>query len=257
MDHIHTHYWTYNPRYLLYISSFMSDEDWRLSVADVDGAEEADRTNTRLLTPAENVQARLQLRSPLRPDEILVCLNERDPIYHDVYRINFVTGEKELHELNDIRALDYFFDNEFNTRFARTSNPDGSISVLVPDGSGGWDKVMEIPAEDALTTHFLNFDITGRYAYMQDSRGQEHGGAYRARHRDLPGKAARQRSAIGHGGLHVPSAHRRSAGGGFRRRALPMGSGGAATLDATSTYFARSTGCTPRYAPAPTTIRAG
>ena len=172
MNRVHHHYWTYNPRYLLYTTSFMGDENWKIYVADIFGKDNATKTNTRLLTPEEGVEAGLQLRTPLRPDEILVRLNDRDPIYHDIYRVNFVTGEKELHELNDIGAIDYFFDNDFNTRFARTLNPDGSIAVIAPDGSGGWDKVMEIPAEDAMTTYFLNFDITGRYAYLRDSRNR-------------------------------------------------------------------------------------
>ena len=169
-DSIDSHRWTYNPRYLLYTSSFMHDENYRVSGAYLGGD---NNVRTRLLTPQEGVQARIQLTSPLRPDEVLVCLNDRDPVYHDVYRINFITGEKELQQINDIGAADFFFDNDFNTRFARKINSDGSISVLAPNGSGGWDKAMELPPEDALMSHFLNFDITGRYAYLSDSRGRD------------------------------------------------------------------------------------
>ena len=172
IESILAHFWTYNPRYILYLTSVLDDENWRLCVTDIEGIKKNDPNRSRILTPEEGVQARMLLKTPRRPDEVLVGINDRDPKYHDVHRINFVTGESELHFKNDIGAIDFVFDHDFNTRFARVLNPDASMSVLAPDGDGGWESFMEIPSEDTLSTYFIHFDITGRYAYMRDSRGR-------------------------------------------------------------------------------------
>ena len=64
----------------------------------------------RELTASDGVQARLINVSHKLPEEIIVGLNDRDPQWHDIYRVNLVTGERTLILRND-RFLDVVLDD--------------------------------------------------------------------------------------------------------------------------------------------------
>ena len=51
------------------------------------------------------------------PQEILVGLNDRDPQYHDVYRVNIATGERKLVQKNTEFA-GFVTDDDYQVRFA-------------------------------------------------------------------------------------------------------------------------------------------
>jgi len=55
------------------------------------------------LTPYRNVSAQIEGISNKFPQEILLGLNDRNPEYHDIYRVNITTGERRLVLKNDNR----------------------------------------------------------------------------------------------------------------------------------------------------------
>ena len=90
--------WTYSPSHLLYVQDRAGDENWHVYAVDVESREAKD------LTPYEGVSAFPSGLSRRFPDEVLIGINHRDPQYHDLYRVNVLTGDSHLVTENDIGA---------------------------------------------------------------------------------------------------------------------------------------------------------
>lgn len=163
--------WTHNPAYLLYIQDTEGDEDWHIYAVNVETGE------TRDLTPFEGVHATILPMSPNFPDEALIGLNDRDARYHDIHRVNILTGEMSPVMQNDIGAMGFVTDDDFRIRLAVTTTESGGSSFLEranpDDGDGEWLPFMEVGLEDGLTTMPLGTDITGKTLYLADSRNRD------------------------------------------------------------------------------------
>ena len=157
--------WTYLDDYLVYAQDTGGDENWKIYSVNVATGE------TRLLTPAEGVAALVWAVSPRHPEEIVVGLNDRIPMFHDLYRINLRTGERELLFLSE-GEFNYVLDLDYNVRFRAFVTPDGGTLVL-QEVAGQWQPFAVIPMEDSLTTAVIALDASGRYVYMTDSRGRD------------------------------------------------------------------------------------
>ena len=157
--------WAFTSRHILFIQDKNGDENWRLYAVDLESLEVKD------LTPFEGVQAQIQGISPQFPEELIVGLNNRDPQYHDIYRINLVSGEMDLLLQNE-RFMAVMVDDDYRLRLALQMMPDGGIQMQKPDEKGGWEAWESIPAEDALVTNPVAFDKAGQSLFLQDSRGR-------------------------------------------------------------------------------------
>jgi Tol biopolymer transport system component len=91
---IRSYAWAYNNQ-LLYLQDRDGDELWRLFKADLNQS----KGEAESLTPKGSLAA-IQKVSHNFPDEILVILNERDPRYFDIYRINLTSGNRTLLQEN-------------------------------------------------------------------------------------------------------------------------------------------------------------
>ena len=158
--------WANNDRQILYVQDKDGDENWTIYSVDV-------MTDMRRnLTPLEGVNAQIEGTSIKIPQEILIGLNDRDPRYHDVYRYNITTGEKNLVQKNE--GFSYFItDHAFKIRFAGNTTPDGSEDIFKRLDNGSWELFIKKDADDDLTTNILGFDINDTLMYMTDSRGRE------------------------------------------------------------------------------------
>ena len=158
--------WAFTCRHLVYAQDKGGDENWRLYVHDLDTGETMD------LTPLEGVQARIIGESHRRPEELLVGLNDRDARYHDVYRVNLLTGERELLVENNTFA-DFEADDDLRVRLAERQTSDGGSEVFLAAEDGEWRLLLTIAQEDALTTSPSGFDKTGGVLFLRDSRGRD------------------------------------------------------------------------------------
>jgi dipeptidyl aminopeptidase/acylaminoacyl peptidase len=163
---IPAYFWAYDSKHILYIQDVGGDEDWHVYAVDLAAG------TTKDLTPLPKIAAQIDSVSEKFPEEILVGLNDRDPQYHDLYRVNIVTGERTLVQKNTEFA-GFVTDDDFQVRFASKMTPDGGSQLLEPDGQGGWKDYRKIDMEDTLTTSPVGFDKTGKILYMTDSRGRD------------------------------------------------------------------------------------
>ncbi len=160
---IRIYFWAYDNQHVLYLQDSKGDENWHVYSVDLASGE------TKDLTPLEKVNAQIEGVSDRFPGEIIVGLNDRDPQFHDLYRVNLATGDRELLEKNTEFA-GYVVDDDFKVRFASKMMPDGSLQYFEPDGNGGWKEYVNVGPDDTLTTQIAGFDKTGRKLYLTDSR---------------------------------------------------------------------------------------
>jgi len=163
---VRTYRWSFTNQHVLYTRDKQGDENWHLHVVHVESGADKD------LTPIEGAQARLEAISHRTPNEVLVGLNDRDKKFHDVYRVDVVTGAKKLVQKNDGYAA-FVADHELKIRLAMKPTPDGGLSLMEPDGKGDFREISAIPAEDALTTQVLGFDKANQKAFLVDSRERD------------------------------------------------------------------------------------
>ena len=160
--------WANNSEYVIYMQDTGGDENWSVFAVELATNEVAN------LTPFKNVAAHIAGSSDRHPDEILLSINDRDPRYHDIYRINVRTGERELIAENTDGFSGYVTDQDLKIRLAERMTEDGGSEILAPNGDG-WEKIITISPDDSLTTGVHGFDGSGRVIYLSDSRDRNTG----------------------------------------------------------------------------------
>ncbi len=181
-------FWAYTGQHILYTQDVDGDENWNIYCIDL-----GDDNKIRNLTPQKNpaakdqgdptgqqrVRAEIESVSWRFPNEILIGLNDRDPRYHDVYRMNILTGEKKLLQINP-GYRGFVIDEDYKVRFASKYLDDGSLQYYEPADAGSdstteikWKDFLNIPKEDNATTNILGFDKSGDTLYLADSRGRD------------------------------------------------------------------------------------
>ncbi|HJD54561.1 MAG TPA: S9 family peptidase [Rickettsia endosymbiont of Proechinophthirus fluctus] len=154
----------YNNKNILYTQDFNGDENDRIYSYNIETKE------TKLLTPAKGVKAKIAGASHKKPNEILIYLNERNPEYFDIYKLNLDTLEKELIYKND-RFTDYVTDANLNLRFGSLLDKDGAVEYY--ELKDGEPKLFtKISMEDSFNTAILGFDASGETLYMLEGRNR-------------------------------------------------------------------------------------
>ena len=158
--------WAYTSKHILYTQDKNGDEDDHVYSVNLESGEIKD------LTPIEKIAATIDGVSEKFPEEILVGINDRgERQFHDIYRINVVTGEKKLLQENPGLA-GFLTDDDYKVRFAANITPDAGQQLLKPKGDKDWEPYITIGPLDSMTTSPAGFDKTGRKLYLIDSRGR-------------------------------------------------------------------------------------
>jgi len=156
-------FWAPDSSRILYMQDKGGDENFLLYGVDMQGKE------TKAYTPFEKTRAFVYAISPEVKDAIIVGLNNRDPRFHDAYRLDLKTGELTLvHENNGWAGLD--FDRQFNLRLGTKPTPGGGFAVERFNADGTTTPFMQVGPDDSLTTSTLGFTRDGKTLYMVDSR---------------------------------------------------------------------------------------
>jgi len=180
---IRRYLWSFSNQHIIYLQDDGGDENWAVHIVDISSKED------RNLTPIEEIigpdgkpillpsgkkmrpTAFIQEACYKHPGEILIGLNNRDPQYHDLYRLNLESGEMKMIQQND-RFAGYLTDDDYNLRFATNMTPDGGSEYFQLSARGEWQPFMQIPMEDMLTTAPFGFDKSNQVLYLIDSRNR-------------------------------------------------------------------------------------
>ncbi|MEN1925421.1 S9 family peptidase [Luteimonas qiangzhengi] len=168
---IRAYFWGYRPGTLLYLRDSGGDEDFHLYALDLESSESRD------LTPFEKTTATVVSVSRNHPDSILVGMNDRDPQWHDLYRVDLASGERTLVEENTGMLAGYMTDADYTLRYAMRARPDGGMDILRREGDR-WQEHDAIPFEDAMNTSPGGLTLDGQTLYMLDSRDRNTSALY-------------------------------------------------------------------------------
>jgi dipeptidyl aminopeptidase/acylaminoacyl peptidase len=163
---IRDYFWAYTNRHVIYLQDKDGDEDFHAYRVDLETKEILD------LTPIEGIAARVEGVSEKFPEEIMVGINDRgERQLHDIYRVNLLTGQREM-VLENPGFAGFLIDDDYQVRMAVTFTPDAGQLLLMPDEEAeeGWSTYLLIETEDAMTSGPAGFDKTGRKLYFIDSR---------------------------------------------------------------------------------------
>ncbi len=165
---IRNFFWARDNKNIIYRQDTGGDENWRVYLTDIETAK------TTALTPEGKIQARVDAVSNTKPNEILVAMNDRDPQYHDVYRVNLQTFERTLVMKNESYA-GFVADDTLAIRLAMKQTPGGGFDLfkVAVDGKVEQAPFLRFDPEDALTSQPVGFDTAGDTFYLLDSRNRD------------------------------------------------------------------------------------
>ena len=159
--------WSWNSEQLLFSKDAGGDENFHVYVVDVAGGEFRD------LTDIDGVRASIAAKSQERPDEVIINMNDMNPQYMNVYRVNTRTGDRTLVQENDA-YLGYILDDDWNVRGRASMNEDGDmVNELRDVGSDEWYHFMTIPSDEMMTTALTGFSKDGSKLYGASSIGRD------------------------------------------------------------------------------------
>lgn len=165
--------WSEDGRYVLYVQDKGGNENFHLYALDPKAAAEVGTgvPPARDLTPLEGIRALIYAVPDATPGTIWVGLNDRDPAWHDLYRMDLSSGERVRIYANTDRITGFEFDLDGKPRLALRSAEDGSTEILPfhEDGTVGG-VIYSCNVQETCGT--LRFHKDGDRVYMQTNRGE-------------------------------------------------------------------------------------
>ena len=163
--------WAYDNATLIYALDAQGDGAAQLFAVNAGGGE------PRALTPV-GARAEIVGLSAAAPGEVMVTLNQRDPNWPDLYRIDLANGRRSLVQRNvntaSVRGFSRFvLDSRNRLRLGLKSLPDGGAEVFVRSLEGQWRSLFTIPFEDALLSQPIALEGEGQSFLMLDSTGRD------------------------------------------------------------------------------------
>ncbi|PPU17799.1 S9 family peptidase [Xanthomonas arboricola] len=163
--------WSHRAGTLLYKRDQGGDENFHLYALNLTDGSSKD------LTPFDKTRVELYGLSAQHPDQVMVGINNRDAKWHDLYRVDLVTGQRTLVEKNTQHIETYLLDGDLQLRYATRVTEDGGAEVLARQGSA-WKTLESVPFEDVLTTEVVGLSNDGNTLYLRDSRNRDTAALY-------------------------------------------------------------------------------
>jgi dipeptidyl aminopeptidase/acylaminoacyl peptidase len=132
------YFWSWDSRYILFTQDQGGNENFNVYAVNPAEAPAAgqDVPKARNLTEAQNVRAQIYDVPREEPDIMYIGLNDRDPAWHDLYRVKISTGERTLMRKNTERISGWTFDNKGQLRLATRAADNGDTEILRVDPQG-------------------------------------------------------------------------------------------------------------------------
>jgi dipeptidyl aminopeptidase/acylaminoacyl peptidase len=164
------YFWSRDSKYVLYVQDKDGDENFHVWAVDPAGEVGDDGVPTaRNLTPIDGVRAQIYSVPKNAPDIMLVGMNDRDPSYHDIYKVDIATGERVLVRQNDEGVGFWIFDLEGELRLAYRQLPDGGTELLRVDMKG-LEQIITCTYEEDITP--MGFHKDRRHVYLSTNMGE-------------------------------------------------------------------------------------
>jgi dipeptidyl aminopeptidase/acylaminoacyl peptidase len=164
------YFWSRDSKYVLYVQDRDGDENFHVWAVDPAGEIGDDGVPAaRNLTPVDGVRAQIYSVPKNAPDVMLVGMNDRDPAYHDIYKIDIATGERVLVRQNDEGVGYWIFDLEGELRLAYRQLPGGGTELLRVD-LDGLEQIITCTYEENLSP--VGFHPDRRHVYLLTNKDE-------------------------------------------------------------------------------------
>ncbi len=166
------YFWSRDAKHVMYVQDKGGNENFHVWVVDPAAAPEGehDVPPARDLTPLDGVRAYIYSVPKNAPDVIIVGLNDRDPSFHDVYKVDLASGERVLLRENNDGIAGWIFDLDGQMRLAMKTVPGGGMELLRVDLEG-YTKLAESNYEEDLSP--MRFHKDGRHCYVNTNVGPD------------------------------------------------------------------------------------
>lgn len=166
------YFWTHDSEYVLFVQDAGGDENFHVYAVSPDGEAVAKTgvPTARALTSGESVRAQIIDVPRSNPDVLLVGLNDRDPAFHDLYRVDIATGDKELLYENEDQVNSYVFDHDGDLRMATKSGANGGTEIYRVDAGGVLTKVYDCGVDE--TCYPSGFTADNGAVYLVSNKGE-------------------------------------------------------------------------------------
>ncbi|MCA1576680.1 MAG: alpha/beta fold hydrolase [Acidobacteria bacterium] len=170
------YFWSRDAKYILFVQDKAGDENYNVyavnpaeapaSGQDVPAARNL--TDVKDLKDAKGVRAVIYGVPRSEPDAIYVGLNDRDPAWHDLYKVKISTGERTLLRKNTERITAFVFDLKDQLRLATRAAENGDTEVLRVDA----DKFTKIYGCNVFESCGpVRYHKDGQRVYFQTNKG--------------------------------------------------------------------------------------
>jgi dipeptidyl aminopeptidase/acylaminoacyl peptidase len=164
---IGNYFWSNDSKYVLYVQDQGGNENYRIYA--VDPTEKGDPVpHARDLTPLDNVRAMIIDLPRVRPDEMIIGLNDRNPQLHDVYKLKISTGERTLIRNNDDNIAGWMTDLNGDLRIGIRQTEDGGSEILKLNGDK-LESIYNVTSEEAANP--VRFTPDGNSFYLISNKG--------------------------------------------------------------------------------------
>jgi dipeptidyl aminopeptidase/acylaminoacyl peptidase len=164
---IRFHGWAWNSAHVFYLQDEGGTEEWRVYAVPIPGGKALD------LTPLAGVTAYVHALSPDQPGVAAIAINDRDKAWHDLYRVDIATGEREVILENREQFSSIVLDRQLRPRLAtKTRAAEGGSEIFRIEG-GRQEPIGVVEHEDDLTTRFRSFSRDGGTIYVISSIGRD------------------------------------------------------------------------------------
>ncbi|MEM9265616.1 MAG: alpha/beta fold hydrolase [Cyanobacteria bacterium P01_F01_bin.13] len=129
---IFIYFWSADGRYILYAQDKGGNENFHVYAVEPESL----GSTARNLTPIDDVAARIYAVPKQTPNQIIVGVNDRDPRFHDIYRVDITTGERTLLFQNNEQIGLWITDLAGNVRLAYRQTMEGGNEILAVEDDG-------------------------------------------------------------------------------------------------------------------------
>ena len=164
------YFWSRDGKYILFVQDKAGDENYlvyAVNPAESPAAGE-DVPAARNLTDAKGVRAAIFAVPRSEPDAIYIGLNDRDPAWHDLYKVKISTGERTLVRKNTERITSWVFDLKDQLRMATRAADNGDTEVLRVD-ENGFTKVYSCNVFESCGP--VRYHKDGQRVYFETNKG--------------------------------------------------------------------------------------
>jgi dipeptidyl aminopeptidase/acylaminoacyl peptidase len=164
------YFWSRDGKYILFVQDKAGDENYNVYAVNPSDAPASGQEvpAARNLTDVKGVRAAIFSIPKTEPEAIYIGLNDRDPAWHDMYKIKISTGERTLVRKNTERITSYVFDLKDQLRLATRSAENGDTEVLRVDA----DKFTKVYSCTVFETCGpIRYHKDGERVYFQTNKG--------------------------------------------------------------------------------------